>query len=44
VSRWRSPDDVEEVIRENYARGVRRFFFTDDNFARNKDWEHVSIV
>ena len=41
VSRWRTPDDVEAVIRENYARGVRRFFFTDDNFARNKDWEHV---
>jgi hypothetical protein len=41
ISRWRTPDDVEAVIRENYARGVRRFFFTDDNFARNKDWEHV---
>ncbi|MGH6922355.1 MAG: B12-binding domain-containing radical SAM protein, partial [Propylenella sp.] len=41
VSRWRTPDDVEQVIRENYARGIRRFFFTDDNFARNKDWEHV---
>jgi len=41
ISRWRTPDDVETVIRENYARGVRRFFFTDDNFARNKDWEHV---
>jgi len=41
ISRWRTPDDVEAVIRENYARGVRRFFFTDDNFARNKDWEKV---
>jgi hypothetical protein len=41
ISRWRTPDDVEAVIRENCSRGVRRFFFTDDNFARNKDWERV---
>ena len=40
-SRWRSPDDIEKVIRENWSRGVRGFFFTDDNFARNKDWEQV---
>src|SRR5918994_5672245 len=38
-SRYRSPDDVEAIIRENYAQGIKRFFITDDNFARNRDWE-----
>jgi Radical SAM superfamily len=38
-SRFRSPDDVERIIRENYAQGIKRFFVTDDNFARNRDWE-----
>lgn len=40
-SRRRSPDDVEHIIRVNYAQGLRRFFITDDNFARNKDWEPI---
>ncbi len=40
-SRRRSPDDVERLIREHWAEGVRRFFITDDNFARNKDWEAI---
>ena len=38
-SRFRTPDDLEKIIRENYAQGINRFFITDDNFARNKDWE-----
>ncbi|GHB29503.1 hypothetical protein GCM10007094_17210 [Pseudovibrio japonicus] len=38
-SRSRSADDVERIIRRNYAQGIDRFFITDDNFARNKDWE-----
>jgi hypothetical protein len=38
-SRFRSPDDVEKIVRENYAQDIRRFFITDDNFARNRDWE-----
>ena len=38
-SRIRSPDDLEHIVRENYAEGIKRFFITDDNFARNKDWE-----
>lgn len=38
-SRSRSPDDVERVIRENWKEGISRFFLTDDNFARNKEWE-----
>jgi hypothetical protein len=38
-SRFRSPDDLERIVRENHAQGIKRFFITDDNFARNKDWE-----
>ncbi len=38
-SRYRSPDDLERIVRENYAQGIRRFFITDDNFARNREWE-----
>jgi hypothetical protein len=38
-SRFRSPDDLERIVRENYAQGISRFFITDDNFARNKHWE-----
>jgi hypothetical protein len=38
-SRFRSADDLEKTIRENYAQNIKRFFITDDNFARNRDWE-----
>ena len=40
-SRRRSPDDVEALIRLNWAQGIRHFVITDDNFARNKDWEPI---
>ena len=40
-SRRRSPDDIEKIIRLNLAQGVYKFFITDDNFARNKDWEPI---
>jgi radical SAM superfamily enzyme YgiQ (UPF0313 family) len=40
-SRYRTPDSVEFILRKNYAQGVNRFFITDDNFARNKDWEAI---
>ena len=40
-SRWRSPDAVEALVRDNVARGFRRFLITDDNFSRNKDWELI---
>ena len=40
-SRRRSADDVEQIIRRNLAQGINRFFITDDNFARNKDWESI---
>ena len=40
-SRRRSADDVEQIIRTNLAQGINRFFITDDNFARNMDWESI---
>jgi hypothetical protein len=40
-SRFRSPEDLEWIIRENVAQGIGRFFITDDNFARNRDWESL---
>jgi len=41
VSRRRSPDDIEKIIRANVAQDLDFFFITDDNFARNKDWEAI---
>jgi len=40
-SRYRTADDVEAIVRANVARGIFRFFVTDDNFARNKNWEAI---
>src|SRR5437773_4451845 len=40
-SRFRSADDVERLVRLNWAQGVHKFFITDDNFARNKEWEAI---
>jgi hypothetical protein len=40
-SRYRSADDVERLVRLNWAQGVHKFFITDDNFARNKEWESI---
>ena len=40
--RVRSPERLAESIRENYQRHRLRFyFFTDDNFARNRRWKDV---
>ena len=41
ISRRRTADDVEKIVRHNAAHGVQSFFITDDNFARNKDWESI---
>lgn len=38
-SRFRTVADLEAMVRENLAQGVKAFFVTDDNLARNKDWE-----
>jgi hypothetical protein len=40
-SRFRTADDLEAIVRENYAQNIKRFFITDDNFARNRDWEKL---
>jgi hypothetical protein len=40
-SRRRSADDVERIVRQNLAEGISRFFLTDDNLARNKEWETI---
>ena len=40
-SRFRSADDVEHLVRLNWAQGISKFFITDDNFARNKEWEQI---
>jgi len=40
-SRYRSPDDIERLVRLNWADGISKFFITDDNFARNREWEAI---
>jgi hypothetical protein len=41
TSRFRSADDIEHLVRLNWAQGIHKFFITDDNFARNKEWESI---
>lgn len=38
-SRYRTADDVEKFLRVAHGQGTRSFFITDDNFARNQNWE-----
>ena len=40
-SRYRTADDVEAIVRANADQGITRFFVTDDNFARNRNWEPI---
>ena len=40
-SRFRTPDDIERLVRLNWAQGICKFFITDDNFARNRAWEAI---
>lgn len=40
-SRHRTADDVEQMVRAYVRHGVNRFFITDDNMARNKNWESI---
>src|SRR3954468_5895911 len=40
-SRYRTADDIEAIVRANAAQNITRFFVTDDNFARNKNWEPI---
>ena len=40
-SRYRTADDIERILRDNLAQGITNFFITDDNFARNRNWEAI---
>ena len=40
-SRYRTADDVERLLRAHLEKGVHRFFITDDDFARNRNWEEI---
>lgn len=40
-SRFRGVADVERAVRDGLARGVRRFFVTDDNMSRNRNWSEI---
>ena len=40
-SRYRSADDIERLVRSNHANGIRYFLITDDNLARNRNWESI---
>jgi hypothetical protein len=40
-SRRRTIDEIEQIVRRNLEQNVGRFFVTDDNFARNTDWEKI---
>jgi radical SAM superfamily enzyme YgiQ (UPF0313 family) len=40
-SRCRGADDVERIVRANLAQGIHNFFITDDNLARNQNWEAI---
>jgi radical SAM superfamily enzyme YgiQ (UPF0313 family) len=40
--RYRSAEHIAKSIRHNYREnGITFYFFTDDNFARNKNWEAI---
>ena len=40
--RERDPEAVADLVRKNYfERGIRFYFFTDDNFARKKLWRET---
>jgi radical SAM superfamily enzyme YgiQ (UPF0313 family) len=40
-SRYRTADDIEAIFRTHAQQNITRFFITDDNFARNKNWEAI---
>jgi len=40
-SRYRDADDVERLVRASLAQGVKRLFITDDDLARNRNWEPI---
>jgi radical SAM superfamily enzyme YgiQ (UPF0313 family) len=40
-SRDRSIESIENIIRENVKQGLSSFFISDDDFARNKNWQRI---
>jgi hypothetical protein len=40
-SRYRTADDIEAIVRANLAQNIHHFLITDDNMARNKNWESI---
>jgi radical SAM superfamily enzyme YgiQ (UPF0313 family) len=40
-SRYRTADDVEAIVRAHAPQGISHYFVTDDNFARNRNWEPI---
>lgn len=40
-SRYRDADDVERLVRASAAQGINRLFITDDDLARNRNWEPI---
>src|SRR5262249_56108395 len=43
--RMRDPEAIAQAIKENYRQaGITFYFFTDDNFARNKKWRAKFLV
>jgi radical SAM superfamily enzyme YgiQ (UPF0313 family) len=39
--RNRSAAEIEKIVRANWAKKIDYYFFTDDNFARNPNWEEI---
>ena len=39
--RQRSVEAMTQYVRENHANGIRHYFITDDNVARNPLWEDM---
>ncbi len=40
-SRYRDADDVERLMRAYQKEGIKYFMITDDNLARNRNWEAI---
>ena len=40
-SRFRQADEIKALVRANAAQGITRYFITDDNFSRNRNWEPI---
>ncbi len=39
--RHRSAETILAAVENNYVNGIHEYFFTDDNFARNPEWERI---